>query len=201
MPATGFLAQANYPLQPITLLLFAFFMSATSCRSMSDYDRDAINQALADSTSYATETWGVRMDIMEDGLRLIQITSPFASTIETHTGTETTLIGPLTIQIRDTTGANETVVTTDKAIYQARQGIFVLKGNVIVSTIGERVLRTEELIWNQHQRSVSTDRFVTITTAQDSIAGHGLSGDDRLETYVIERVTGTFTLETSSRQD
>ena len=195
------MAQTNMLTKWSYLLIICIILLMSTCMPISEYDRDAITQAMADSTIYGTETWGVRMEIMEDGLRLVQIVSPFASTIETHNGTETTLSGPVTIEVRDSSGVAETMVNTDKAIYSARQGLFVLKGNVIVSTAGERVLRTEELTWNQHERTIKTDRFVTITTAQDSIAGHGLRGDDRLETYVIERVTGTFTLETSSRQD
>jgi LPS export ABC transporter protein LptC len=201
MPATGFLVPVNMQSHISRLFVASLVLTISACKPMSEYDREAITQALADSTVYATETWGVRMDIMEDGLRLIQISSPFATTIETHDGTETSLSGPLTIEVRDTTGASETIVNSNKAVYKARQGIFKLSGNVVVSTVGNRVLRTEELTWNQHMRTIQTDRFVTITTAQDSIAGHGLSGDDRLETYIIERVTGNFTLETSSRQD
>lgn len=170
--------------------------SVLSCGGLSDYDRSSVEQALSDSTVYATETWGVRMDLFQDKQRLIHIISPYATSIETPGGGETTLDGPLTIEVRDTSGITETLVTANKALYKSRIGEFFLTGDVVVKTNNDQTLRTEELTWFQHDRSIETDKFVTIVTPQDSISGNGLTGDDRLETYIIEQVTGRFTLET-----
>lgn len=166
------------------------------CGGLSEHDRRAIEQALSDSTHYATETWNVTMDIMQDQRRFIRITSPFATTIETPEGGETTLKGPLLIHVRDSLGAVETEVTAMMARYQNRRGEFFLQGDVVVTTLDEQVLKTEELTWFQQERSIQTDAFVTIVTPRDSITGHGLRGDDRLQEYVIERVTGRFTIDT-----
>lgn len=168
---------------------------------MSEYDRQAVRQALADSTDHTSETWGVKMDLMEDGIRFVQINSPYAITTESREETTTILNGPVNIQIRDSTGLMETEVSAGKATYHSRRSEFFLEGDVIVSTAGKRTLKTASLTWFQFSREIKTDQFVTIITPQDSINGHGLSGDDRLETYTIGRVTGSFTLENSSEQD
>lgn len=184
---------------PVNVILIIFLLAITAgCNKLSDYDRASIEQALADSTNYATETWNVTMDIMQDNRRFIRIRSPFATSIETAHGGETTLKGPLHIEVRDSLGNPETEVTAMKAIYQSRQGEFFLQGDVLVTTNDNQILKTEELTWFQQERSILTDAFVTIITERDSITGHGLVGDDRLQEYVIQQVTGRFTLQTQS---
>lgn len=190
MPVIAFLVQGKY------VITLAVFLSVAACNSLTEYDRQSIEQALSDTTNYATETWNVTMDIMQDRRRFIRITSPFATTIDTQDGGETTLNGPLHIQVRDTLGNTETDVTANKAIYHNRRGEFFLQGDVVITTVDEQTLKTQELTWFQQDRSISTDAFVTIITPRDSITGHGLIGDDRLQEYVIERVTGRFTLDT-----
>lgn len=190
----GYLARINV----VVTATIMSVISLSACTGMSEYDRDAVAKALADSTSHASETWNVRMDIMEDGRRFIHVVSPHATTLETHDGTRTTLSGPVNIEIRDTTGRAETTVQADKAVYHGRVGEFYFTGNVLVETDGGNRLRTEALTWVQQQRRVFTEKFVTIITPRDSIAGHGLRGDDRLINYEIERVTGSFTLDTTS---
>jgi len=184
------LAPAKLYFLGLTLLIIS------GCTGLSDSDRQAIEQALSDSTVYATETWNVTMDILQDSRRFIRITSPFATTIETSDGGETTLKGPLLIQVRDTLGNAETEVTALRAVYHNRRGEFFLQGDVVVVTNDDQTLRTDELTWFQQERAIRTDAFVTIVTPRDSITGHGLNGDDRLQEYVIERVTGRFTIDT-----
>jgi LPS export ABC transporter protein LptC len=185
-------------LAPIKLSLFFFIVLGllSSCGSLTEQDHQAVYEALADSLERDSETWGVRMDIMEDGLRQISIKSPYATTLEKQTGSETTLYGPVFIEVVDSTGLVETTVTANKALYIARTGEFTFTKDVVVKTSGSKTLKTEELVWFQHYREIETPAFVVITTPQDSIAGFGLIGDDRLETYTILQVTGSITIET-----
>jgi LPS export ABC transporter protein LptC len=193
---TEFLEQVNVPL--LILISVIFFQSGCS---MSDYDRQAIQQALADSTNHTSETWGVKMELMEDGVRFVQILSPHAITTELKEETTTLLRGPVDIQIRDSSGVVQTRVSANKATYYGRRSEFFLEGDVVVTTEGKRILKTSSLTWFQFSREIKTEDFVTIITPRDSINGQGLIGDDRLVTYTIGRVTGSFTIETSSDQD
>jgi len=190
MRAIAFLA----PINTLSGLLIVLFVT-NGCNKLSAYDRESIQQALNDSTFHATQTWNVTMDILQDGQRFIRINSPYATTAETPEGGETTLDGPLRIEVRDSLGATQTMVTADKAIYQNRKGSFFLKGNVEVTTDNNQVLRSEELTWFQQERTIYTEAPVTLITARDSLTGSGLSGDDQLLEYTIHQVTGRFTLD------
>lgn len=190
MRATAFLVPAK-----TLFILIALLLLVNGCNKLSEYDRESIQQALNDSTLHATQTWNVTMDILQDGQRFIRINSPYATTAETPEGGETTLDGPLSIEVRDSLGATQTLVTADKAIYENRKGTFFLMGNVEVTTENDQILRSDELTWFQQERTIYTEAPVTLITARDSLTGTGLSGDDQLLEYTIHQVTGRFTLD------
>lgn len=189
--ATGFLE----PSKPrfILLILSAIFFIA--CEGVSEQEREAIQQALADSSDHTSETWGITLELMEDGNRFVHITSPYAVSTETKEESVTVLYGPVYIEVRDADGNPETYVSSSKAIYWSRSSEFYLEGNVIVEAPGNRTLTTEALTWFQFRREIEAEGLVTIVTPADSIVGTGLTGDDRLETYTIGRVSGSFTIE------
>lgn len=167
-----------------------------SCDRLSEYDRESVLQALADSSDHTSETWGVTLELLEDGSRFISISSPYARTNESRSESTTILYGPVQIEIRDSSGTAETRVWADRALYLSRVSEFYLEGNVQVATSGNRRLFADDLTWYQFRRSVETQNRVTMVTETDSITGIRLDGDDRLISYEIKRVSGTFALET-----
>lgn len=196
MQVTGFLVQIRAI--AVVLLLVPLLIS---CSTLTEQDRQAVMDALTDSLERNSEIWNVEIDIIEDRLRRINIQSPYATSLERQEGTLTTLYGPVFIKVRDSTGAIETTVTANKAYYHGRKGEFNLEKDVRVETAGNRKLYTDELMWFQNRREIETPAFVIITTPKDSISGYGLVGDDRLEFYTINRVTGSITIETSGSDD
>jgi LPS export ABC transporter protein LptC len=166
----------------------------TSCEGVSEHDRAAIQQALADSTYHNSETWGVTMDLMEDGIRFVSIQSPYAITTENKDESTTILYGPVYIEVRDNEGNPETYVSSGRAVYWSRTSEFYLDGNVVVDAPGNQKLTTPALTWYQFKREIEAEGIVTIVTPTDSIVGTGLIGDDRLESYTIGKVSGTFTI-------
>src|SRR5690606_28756384 len=111
-----------------------------SCEGLSEHDRAAIQQALADSSYHNSETLGVTLDIMEDGIRFVSIQSPYAVTTENKEESTTILYGPVYIEVRDKNGNPETYVSSGRAIYWSRTSEFYLDGNVIVEAPGNQKL-------------------------------------------------------------
>lgn len=207
----GWVTQAIGSLVPISLIyqflirfshttLLLYLLTLVGCQSMSEYDRQSVLLALADTTTQGSETWNVRIDIMEEQRRMIHVQSPYAITTESRDGNTTELHGPVYIEVRDSTGVPETTVQADKARYYSRAGEFHLEGNVRIHTSGDRRLYAQTLLWFQNTRTIETPDFVRIYTPTDSIAGYGLTGDDRLDTYHIRRVSGSFLLETARQE-
>lgn len=178
----------------IAAVAIVLTISLSSCGELSDSQSDRVREALSDTLLSTTETWGVDMELMEEGNKKVRIKGSYAATYNNEEMNETHIDGPVKVQVYDSTGAVETRVTSNSAIYRARQTIFQLYGNVKVRTSTGRNLDTEYLKWDQASNKVSTPQFVIITAPDDSIAGSGFEGTTNLSKYTIREVSGNFTV-------
>ncbi len=169
-------------------------LALTGCTELSDYDRDRVADAMADSLLSVTESRNITMDLIEDGHRKITVVAPYAATYERNDRTETELRENVHVTVWDTTGAMETIVTSKSARYIGHRSEFHFQNDVVVETRDGRHLFTDYLEWSQQDRSIYSPEFVIIVTPSDSITGYGLDGTDDLETYTLSEVTGEFDL-------
>lgn len=167
-------------------------IALSSCGDLSDSQSERVQEALSDTLLSTTETWGVDMELMEKGIKKVRVRGSYAATYNMEEMNETHIDGPVRVQVFDSTGAIETRVTANSAIYRADESIFQLYGNVKVRTATGRRLVSEYLKWDQGSNNVSTPQFVIITTPSDSIAGSGFEGTTDLSEYTIREVTGQF---------
>ncbi len=87
-------------------------------------------------------------------------------------------------------------ITANSAVYNQKTHIFDARGNVIVKNIAKKQqLNTEHLVWKQDERKIISDEFVKITTDEQIIMGKGLEADESFESYQINKITGTITLQ------
>ena len=77
----------------------------------------------------------------------------------------------------------------DDEIIEARDDV------VVVNEAGER-LNTEELIWNQKEETIRSDKFVKVTTDDEVTYGTGFEADERFDHWRILRPHGTFRVDT-----
>ena len=101
----------------------------------------------------------------------------------------------VTAYLFDEQGDSSAVVTSLQMIYLDEVGRFEARGDVKVSTVNNKYLTSEHLIWNEDKREVRTKGFVEIRTPTERIKGYDLVADENLSTYRIGRVTGTMTVE------
>lgn len=188
MPETGSLERNN-------LLLSAAVVVAAACGGLSDRDKAAVNDALADSLTYVSESRDIAVSIIEEGLRKVDITAPYGTSKETQDGTEMFLSGPVTILVRDTTGAMQVSLRADSAVYKTREGEFEFIGNVFARTATSRRLTATRLTWHQRTGDISSSGFVRIVTPTDSIEGRGLTGKADLSRYTLHDLSGTIALD------
>ncbi|MEX2641358.1 MAG: LPS export ABC transporter periplasmic protein LptC [Balneolales bacterium] len=177
------------------LFPLVFLLSAAACTELSSYEEASMDEAMVDSLLSVTESWDIQMEIIEDGLRVVNITAPYASTYHEDNIAETRMQGPVAVVVLDSLGTQTTKVTSGRAIYTGRNSTFRFREDVVVTTHDGRTLRTQELDWMQQDRSITSSDFVIIITPTDSIAGYGLEGLDDLSIYSISEVTGEFELD------
>ncbi len=179
-------------------IMAAVLLSA--CTDLSDYDRERVRDAMADSLLSVTESRNIRMELIEDGHRIVTVHSPFAATYSREGRSETDLRDSVYVAVLDSTGALETEVISRSARYLGHQSEFHFSDDVFVRTRDGRRLRTDYLEWSQSDRTIYTPDFVIIVTEADSITGYGLTGTDDLSSYRLTEVTGEFELEQNQRE-
>lgn len=180
----------------IALLLgLLLVMGFASCSDLSKEETQQVAEALNDSLTTSTETWGVDMEIIEDGLLKVRVLGSYATTQATKYVNQTNIKGPVTIHVYDSTGAITTRVSSERAVYRAEQAIFELYGDVNVNTVNNRHLESEYLEWHQGDNNLQTSRFVIIETPTDSLAGTGFEGTTDLTRYTIKEPQGRVTVD------
>jgi len=77
----------------------------------------------------------------------------------------------------------------DSEIIEARNDV------VVINEVGER-LNTEQLIWDQKQEIIYSDKFVKVTTEDEVLYGEGFESDERFDQWRIMQPHGTFKVNT-----
>lgn len=185
MPETATLARFS---GLIFIFLGAILISA--CGELSEFESQQVGEALSDSLFTVTESWGVDMEIMEEGQLKLKLKSSYTATIKDDTRNITKISGPVFIDIYDEEGNPKTYVESDSAVYRPDEYIFELFGNVYVEAPERKRLWSEYLKWNRNTDKVSTPEFLTIITPSDSVSAIGLDGDADLSNYTLREVTG-----------
>lgn len=78
----------------------------------------------------------------------------------------------------------------DTEIIEARNDV------VVINELGEK-LNAEQLIWDQRQGIIYSDKFVKVTTDEEVMYGEGFRADERFNTWSFERPRGTFSIDVS----
>lgn len=193
MQATGTSVPSEPSMRFLPLLLF--FLLATACGELSEYDTRQIETTLNDSLLVTTESWDVEMVLMQEGETKLFIEGSYAINYQSEDRRLTRIEGPVYVQIFDTTGTVETEAWSKRAVYLEEEAIFELFDSVRVQTISDRFLFSEYLRWSQHTDLISSPYEVMIITPQDSISGRGFEGVTDLTTYTISEPRGRFTVE------
>ncbi|MGN6641293.1 MAG: LPS export ABC transporter periplasmic protein LptC [Mucilaginibacter sp.] len=84
-------------------------------------------------------------------------------------------------------------VTADYAIRHVQQKIIELRKNVIGTNVKGETFTSDELIWNETTRQVSSDKLVHVKLADGSIIdGTGFTSDENLNHWKLPNGTGTI---------
>ena len=71
----------------------------------------------------------------------------------------------------------------------------IMRNDVQVVNENNEHLSTEELIWDEKNHKIYSDKFVKITTPDQVIYGEGMEADEQLTTYKIKKPQGTIRTE------
>jgi LPS export ABC transporter protein LptC len=99
------------------------------------------------------------------------------------------------IEFFDTQGNLETTMRSDRGYYFKDKNIYKGEGNVQVKNlIKDQRLQSEEVFWNEVEKKIYTDKFVTIQEKQTLFNGTGMEADDSFSNYKLLKVRDSRTV-------
>ncbi len=81
------------------------------------------------------------------------------------------------------------------AINYDKKNIIEARNDVVVVNEFNEKLNTEQLIWDQDNETIYSEKFVKITTENEILYGDGFESDERFEKWKILHPRGSFEIE------
>ena len=94
-------------------------------------------------------------------------------------------------ELQSTLMANDASIDEDKKIMLAQN-------NVVLTSSDDKKLETEELVWDEKQDKIYTDKKVKITTGKEVVYGEGFTSNSDFSQYSITKIHGTLDFETET---
>lgn len=92
-------------------------------------------------------------------------------------------------------GVITSTLTAKYAIQFEKESKIIIRKNVVVQSMNNESLETEELIWDERLQSLYTDKAVKVATADELIYGYGFRSNQEFTEWEIQKVNGRFTVE------
>ncbi len=135
------------------------------------------------------ESWTVRLSLTEAGVKRGIIDAGHQSEYRINNGNEYHLDKGIKVTFFDITGKPETTITAEKAVIHDNQDIEA-EGNVVITSNGPTVIKTEYVKRTNNDKMIRSDRFVTIVKPDETINGQGFESDQALKKYRIFQGSG-----------
>ena len=166
------------------LILFLISILIFSCSE--EKIKPVVDSSAQGGEIPSQESWNSKVIFTEDGnIKAIL----YSDHLRTYDETKETLLEGVKIDFYDEDGTKSSTLTSKRGkVDETTKDMFAIDSVVAVSDSGV-TLRTEELMWNNSKRKITTDKFVTIISPDEQIQGYGFESDQGLDNYVIYNIT------------
>lgn len=89
----------------------------------------------------------------------------------------------------------DAAIQCDHAIYYSQLEQWHLRGNIRAKNLNGERFYTEELYWDQHNETVSSDSLITIIQTDRKIVGIGFESNQTFTKYTIHHPKGIFPID------
>lgn len=150
-------------------------------------------KSMADSADQVI--FGQRTLITDRGINRAQIESDTAYFFDDNTRVDMRIVRGLFFS---SIGAKDAVMTSRAALYNTRNQMLEASGDVVISTIDSRTLKTPFLRYDQRTNQISSDSAFVLTEPGREVRGIGFVSDPDMNNIFVKHGqktrAGTFTL-------
>lgn len=166
------------------LILFFTIIIFFSCGD--EKIKPVIDSSINENEIPSQESWNSKILFTEDGkLKAIL----YSQHLLKYDDKKEIFLEGVKIDFYEKDGTKTSTLTSKKGrVDESLKNMFAIDSVVAVSDSGV-TLRTDELMWNNQKRKITTDKFVTIISPDEEIQGYGFESDQSLDNYVIYNIT------------
>ena len=141
---------------------------------------------------------GAEMLHTENGKLKVKIV---ATTIERFNNQQPQLVfsNHLVVYFYNDSALVQSTLQAEYAEINDEKKLMIAKENVILTNIAGKKLESEELIWDEKNNKIYTDKKVKITTVKEVIEGEGFVSNPDFSEYSISKIHGSFNFETPNK--
>lgn len=150
------------------------------------------------STEYAE---GVKLSYTDSGKLKAVIYAPKTLMVHSKTDPYTEMPDGVKAEFYDQNHQIESTIKSNYAIsYQTRK-IIEVRNSVEVVNVKNEKLETEQLFWDQQKQQIYTDKYVKITTKNQTIRGYGMRANENFTKWTIHKPHGEIIIEDDKQMD
>lgn len=182
--------QANPLIRGFAVLLLAIGIQACG------HSMDEVRETVA-RYEPATETGrNITLNYFEDGIHKARLTAPV---IVSHKAQEPYMEFPEGLNMRffDANKRETGTLSARYAIRNEKKRETIFRDSVVVRNEKNEELFTEEMIWDEDNAIIYSDKFVRIVTPEERITGRGFEADQEFKSYTIKNITGQVYVESN----
>lgn len=150
-------------------------------------------KAMADSADQVI--FGQRTLITDRGLQRAQIESDTAYFFDENTRVDMRIVRGIFFS---SVGAKDAILTSRTGLYNTRSQLLEAHGEVVISTVDGRTLKTPFLRYDQRVNQISSDSAFVLTESGRELRGIGFVSDPDMNNITVKHAqkakAGTFTL-------
>jgi len=145
-----------------------------------------IDNSFGEEEIPAQESWNAEIYFTEEGeLRAIV----FADHLRKYDKRKMTYLEGVKIDFYDSERKITSTLTSKAGrVNDNTRDMYAVDSVVAVNDAGTRLL-TDELVWRNKEKKISTDKFVTLISPTERIEGFGFESDQSLENYIFFKIT------------
>ena len=174
--------------------LFIFFLIALiSCTN----DPKLVQEFVSDKQQPIEQIKGAELLHTENGKIKVRV---LATSIERFHDIQPSLIfsDHLEVYFYNDSSLLQSTLMADYASIDEEKKIMIAQNNVILISIDNKNLETDELVWDEKKNKIYTDKKVKITTGKEIIYGEGFISTPDFREYSITKIHGTFDFTTQT---
>lgn len=167
----------------VALLAAAAMVGAAACGD----DRQPPVTTVTSADSADQVLYGISTILAPEGIRRNYLT---ADTGYVYTSSGLYDLRGLTLVFYDANGVETSTLTSDSGSYHLHTGAMEARGNVVVRSVDDKVLKTPVLRYDRNTNLLSTDQPFTYQTPTESIQGNGFTSDPGFTHVVANQPRG-----------